>query len=124
MPNDNGKWQWELFIDGREVIARGFAETETTAREQATEEARKAKLDFPWGTPIRIKDSPELKDDVTGLAPPRRESKTARGIVTRGKIWQRYGLTEDYRCRHETPRRAGANATPRARLRRDRAAGQ
>jgi hypothetical protein len=28
MPNDNSKWQWEVFIDGREVIARGFAETE------------------------------------------------------------------------------------------------
>jgi hypothetical protein len=58
MPNDNSKWQWEVFIDGREVIARGFAETETTAREQATEEAKKAKLDFPWGTPIRITTRP------------------------------------------------------------------
>jgi hypothetical protein len=61
MPNDNSKWQWEVVIDGREVIARGLAETETTAREQATEEARKAKLDFPWGTPIRIKTRPSSR---------------------------------------------------------------
>jgi hypothetical protein len=58
MPNESSKWQWEVVIEGREVIARGFAETETTARELATEEARKAKLNFPWGTPIRIKTRP------------------------------------------------------------------
>jgi hypothetical protein len=58
MPNDNSKWQWEVIIEGREVIARGFAETETTAREQATEEAKKAKLDLPWGTSIRIHTHP------------------------------------------------------------------
>jgi hypothetical protein len=61
MPNENSKWQWEVVIEGREVIARGLAETETTAREQATEEARKAKLDFPWGTPIRIKTHPSSR---------------------------------------------------------------
>jgi len=58
MPNESSKWQWEVVIEGREVIARGFAETETTARELATEEVRKAKLNFPWGTPIRIKTRP------------------------------------------------------------------
>jgi hypothetical protein len=61
MPNDSSKWQWEVVIEGREVIARGFAETETDAREQATEEARKAKLNFPWGTPIRIKTRPNSR---------------------------------------------------------------
>jgi hypothetical protein len=58
MPNDNRKWQWEVVIDGREVIAHGLADTEITAREQATEEARRAKLDFPWGTPIQIRTRP------------------------------------------------------------------
>jgi hypothetical protein len=49
MSNDSSKWQWEVVIEGRDVIARGLAETENTARERATEEARKAKLNFPWG---------------------------------------------------------------------------
>jgi len=60
-PAEPSKWQWEVVIDGREVIARGFAETDTAAREQATEEARKAKLNFPWGTPIRIKTRPSSR---------------------------------------------------------------
>jgi hypothetical protein len=58
MSSDSSKWQWEVLIEGREVIARGLAETEDRAREHATEEARKAKLNFPWGTPIRIKLAP------------------------------------------------------------------
>jgi hypothetical protein len=58
MSNDNSKWQWEVLVDGRDVIARGLAETEDTARERATEEARKAKLNFPWGTPIQIRTCP------------------------------------------------------------------
>jgi hypothetical protein len=58
MSHDNGKWQWEVLIEGRDVIARGLAETEDTARDRAVEEARKAKLNFPWRTPIRIRTSP------------------------------------------------------------------
>jgi hypothetical protein len=58
MSSDSSKWQWEVLVEGREVIARGLAETEDMAREHATEEARKAKLNFPWRTPIRIKTRP------------------------------------------------------------------
>jgi hypothetical protein len=45
MPNDeDGRWYWEVIRDGREVIARGIADTESAACEQAGEAARKAKL--------------------------------------------------------------------------------
>jgi hypothetical protein len=43
MPND-GRWYWEVIKDGREVVARGIADTESAACEQAGEAARKAKL--------------------------------------------------------------------------------
>jgi hypothetical protein len=47
MPNENdgdGRWYWEVIKDGREVVARGLADTEPAACEQANEAARKAKL--------------------------------------------------------------------------------
>jgi putative tryptophan/tyrosine transport system substrate-binding protein len=47
MPNKNdgdGRWYWEVIKDGREVVARGLADTEPAACEQANEAARKAKL--------------------------------------------------------------------------------
>jgi hypothetical protein len=37
-------WYWEVIKDGREVVARGLADTEPAACEQANEAARKAKL--------------------------------------------------------------------------------
>lgn len=45
MPNDSdGRWYWEVIKDGHEVVARGVADTEPVACEQANEAARKAKL--------------------------------------------------------------------------------
>jgi len=47
MPNENdgdGRWYWEVIKDDREVVARGLADTEPAACEQANEAARKAKL--------------------------------------------------------------------------------
>jgi len=47
MPNENdgdGRWYWEVIKDGREVVARGLADTQPAACEQANEAARKAKL--------------------------------------------------------------------------------
>jgi hypothetical protein len=47
MPNENDgddRWYWEVIKDGREVVARGLADTEPAACEQANEAARKAKL--------------------------------------------------------------------------------
>jgi hypothetical protein len=45
MPSDDeGHWYWEVIKDGHEVVARGVAETEPAACEQADEAARKAKL--------------------------------------------------------------------------------
>jgi hypothetical protein len=43
MKNDgDGRWYWEVIKDGREVVARGLADTEPAV--QANEAARKAKL--------------------------------------------------------------------------------
>src|SRR5262245_42585512 len=45
MPSDDeGHWYWEVIKDGHEVVARGVADTEPAACEQADEAARKAKL--------------------------------------------------------------------------------
>jgi hypothetical protein len=47
MPNENdgeGRSYWEVIKDDREVVARGLADTEPAACEQANEAARKAKL--------------------------------------------------------------------------------
>jgi len=45
MPNGkDGRWYWEVIKDGHEVVARGVADTEPAACEQADEAARKAKL--------------------------------------------------------------------------------
>ncbi len=47
MPNENDgddRWYWEVIKDGRDVVARGLADTEPAACEQANEAARKAKL--------------------------------------------------------------------------------
>jgi hypothetical protein len=47
MPNENdgdGRWYWRVIKDGRKVVARGVADTEPAACEQASEAARKAKL--------------------------------------------------------------------------------
>jgi hypothetical protein len=45
MPSDDeGYWYWEVIKDGHEVVARGVADTERAACEQADEAARKAKL--------------------------------------------------------------------------------
>ena len=45
MPNDeDGRWYWEVIKDGHEVVARGIADTESAACQQAGEAARKAKL--------------------------------------------------------------------------------
>jgi hypothetical protein len=43
MPNGNGDWYWEV-LDGRTVMARGIAETEPAACQDAANEARKLKL--------------------------------------------------------------------------------
>ena len=41
MPNDeDGRWYWEVIKDGREVVARGIADTESAACQQAGEAAR------------------------------------------------------------------------------------
>ena len=45
MPSDDeGHWYWEVIKNGHEVVARGVADTEPAACEQADEAARKAKL--------------------------------------------------------------------------------
>jgi hypothetical protein len=45
MPSDGeGRWYWEVIKDGHEVVARGVADTEPAACQQANEAARKAKL--------------------------------------------------------------------------------
>jgi hypothetical protein len=45
MPSDDeGHWYWEVIKDGHEVVARGVADTEPAACEQANKAARKAKL--------------------------------------------------------------------------------
>jgi hypothetical protein len=45
MPNNaDGRWYWEVIKDGHEIVARGVADTEPAACEQADEAARKAKL--------------------------------------------------------------------------------
>jgi len=45
MPSDDeGHWYWEVIKDGHEVVARGVADTEPAACEQADEAVRKAKL--------------------------------------------------------------------------------
>ena len=45
MPSDDeGHWYWEVIKDEQEVVARGVANTEPAACEQADEAARKAKL--------------------------------------------------------------------------------
>jgi hypothetical protein len=45
MPRDGeGRWYWEVIKDGHEVVARGVADTEAAACQQANEAARKAKL--------------------------------------------------------------------------------
>jgi hypothetical protein len=43
MPND-GQWYWEVVKDGHEVVARGVADTEPRACQEANEAAKKAKL--------------------------------------------------------------------------------
>jgi hypothetical protein len=49
MPGDNeGNWYWEVIKNGHEVVARGVADTEAAACEQADEPARKAKLRSLW----------------------------------------------------------------------------
>ena len=45
MPSDDeGNWYWEVIKEGHEVVARGVADSEPGACEQANEAARKAKL--------------------------------------------------------------------------------
>jgi hypothetical protein len=45
MPSDDeGNWYWEVTKDGHEVIARGVADSEPDACQQANEAAKKAKL--------------------------------------------------------------------------------
>src|SRR5262249_16033027 len=47
MPSDDeGHWYWEVLKDGREVVARGVADTEPAACEQANEAARLA-FEYP-----------------------------------------------------------------------------
>jgi hypothetical protein len=43
IPND-GRWYWEVIKEGHEIVARGVADTEPDACQQANEAARKAKL--------------------------------------------------------------------------------
>jgi hypothetical protein len=74
MPNDSSKWRCEVVIEGRDVIARGIAETEDTARERATEEARKAKLNFPGER--QFGELARIAQDVMSVAqPPPRPSR-------------------------------------------------
>ena len=42
--NGDQRWYWEVIKDGHEVVARGVADTEPAAYQQADEAARKAKL--------------------------------------------------------------------------------
>jgi hypothetical protein len=45
MPSDDeGNWYWEVIKDGHEVIARGVADNEPAACQQANDAAKKAKL--------------------------------------------------------------------------------
>jgi hypothetical protein len=45
MPSDDeGNWYWEVIKNGHEVVARGVADTEPAACEEANKAARKAKL--------------------------------------------------------------------------------
>jgi hypothetical protein len=45
MPSDDeGNWYWEVIRDGHQVIARGVADNEPDACQQANEAAKKAKL--------------------------------------------------------------------------------
>jgi hypothetical protein len=44
MPSGNGSWYWEVITPGPTVIARGVADTEPAACQQASEAARKARL--------------------------------------------------------------------------------
>jgi maltose-binding protein MalE len=45
MPSDDeGNWYWEVIKNGHQVVARGVADTEPAACQQANEAAQKAKL--------------------------------------------------------------------------------
>jgi hypothetical protein len=44
MPSGDGRWYWEVIIRDRTVIARGVADTEPAASNEASEAARKNHL--------------------------------------------------------------------------------
>ncbi len=44
MPSGNGRWYWEVIANGRSVLSRGLADTDTAASQEARDAARKAKL--------------------------------------------------------------------------------
>jgi hypothetical protein len=44
MPSGDDQWYWEVITEGRGVVARGVADTEPAACQQASDAARKAKL--------------------------------------------------------------------------------
>jgi hypothetical protein len=44
MPSGDNRWYWEVITGGRGVAARGLADTEPKACEEASAAARRAKL--------------------------------------------------------------------------------
>jgi hypothetical protein len=44
MPNGDGKWYWEVILDGRDVAFRGLSDSEPHACKDAGDAAREAKL--------------------------------------------------------------------------------
>jgi hypothetical protein len=44
MPSGDGRWYWEVILEGRTVVSRGVAETEPAACQAASDAAREHKL--------------------------------------------------------------------------------
>jgi hypothetical protein len=63
--NGDGRWYWEVIRDGCEVVARGIADTEPAACEQAGQAARKAKLieEMPTHAAPRTVPASKVQDE-------------------------------------------------------------
>ena len=44
MPSGDGRWYWEVILDGRTVVSRGVSDTEPAACQDASAAAREDKL--------------------------------------------------------------------------------